>query len=151
MVVQISLNLKKPFVQADREHAFVVMDISLKMFVYFRIARSHQGEFDTAGFSVFPVFFAAGLRLVFSGTVAHKGVFLGPLPMLFEHQHPLVVGVGRSGGKEESDTLTFRLGLLHLLLGQTLATPEPCGGRDRGLCLQLQKADQWLRSEERKN
>lgn len=67
--------------------------------------------------------------------------------MLLEHQHPLVVGVGRSGGKVESDTLTFRLGLLHLLLGQTLATPEPCGGRDRGLRLKEKKKKITIRKE----
>lgn len=148
LVVQISLNLQKTFVQADRQHAFAA---SLEVFVYFRITRSHEGELNSAGFSAFPVFFVAGLRLVFSGAVAHKGVFLGPLPVLLEHQHPLVVGVGRSGRKEERDTLTFRLGLLHLLLGQTLATPEPCGGRERGLRLgQKQEEDQRFNTSERK-
>lgn len=113
------------------------------MFVYFRIASCHKGEFDSAAFSVFPVFFVGGVRLVFSSTVAHKGVFLGSLPMLFEHQHPLVVGVGRSIREEKSDTLTFRLGLLHLLLRQTLATPEPCRGKDRALCLKQKIPDNY--------
>lgn len=111
------------------------------MFVYFRMTCSYKGEFNSAAFPVFFVVFVSGLRLVFSSTVAHQGVFLGPLPMLFEHQHPLVVGVGRSSREEESDTLTFRLGLLHLLLGQTLATSEPCRGRHRALCLKQKIPD----------
>lgn len=105
------------------------------MLVYVAITRCYKGELNGAAFPVFFVFVVGGLRLVFSSTVAHKGVFLGPLPMLFEHQHSLVVGVGRRSREEESDTLTFRLGLLHLLLRQTLATPEPCGGRRRTLGL----------------
>lgn len=101
------------------------MGIRLKMLVYFRILRSHKREFNSVGFFVLPVVFVAVLRLVFSCAVAHECVFLGPLPMFLEHQHPLVVGVGRSSREEESNTFTFGLGLLHLLLGQTLATPEP--------------------------
>lgn len=105
------------------------MDISEEILIYFRIARSHKGKFNSVGilfvFFVFLVLFVAVLWFVFSSAVAHKCVFLGPLPMFLEHQHPLVVGVGRSSREEESNTFTFGLGLLHLLLGQTLATPEP--------------------------
>jgi len=70
------------------------------------------------------VLFVAVLWFVFSCAVADKCVFLGPLPMFLEHQHPLVVGVGWSSSEKESNTFTFGLGLLHLLLRQTLATPE---------------------------
>lgn len=88
------------------------------------------------GFFVFLVLFVAVFWLVFSCTVAHKCVFLGPLPMFFEHQQPLVVGVGRSSRKKESNTLTFGLGLLDLLLRQTLVTPEPCIGKEeREFCV----------------
>lgn len=104
------------------------MGISEEMLVYFRTVWSHKGKFNSVGF-LFVVFvflvFVAELWFVFSGAVAHKCVFLGPLPMFLEHQHPLVVGVGRSSRKKESDTFTFGLGFLHLLLGQTLAAPEP--------------------------
>ena len=80
---------------------------------------------------VFLVLVVAVLRLVLSCAVAHKCVLLGPLPMFLEHQHPFVVGVGRSSREEESNTFTFGLVLLHLLLGQTLATPEPCAEKGK--------------------
>ena len=48
--------------------------------------------------------------------------------MFLEHQHTLVVGVGRSSREKECNAFTFGLGLLHLLFGETFAAPEPCRG-----------------------
>lgn len=75
---------------------------------------------------VFLVLFVAVLWFVFSRAVAYKCVFLGPLSMFLEHQHPLIVGVGRSSRKKESNAFTFGLDFFHMLLRQTLAAPEPC-------------------------
>lgn len=111
------------------------MGISEEMLVYFRTVRSQKGKFNSVGFLfvvfVFLVLFVAVLWFVFSCAVAYKCVFLGPLPMFLKHQHPPVVGVGRSSRKKESNTFTFGLGLLHLLLRQTLATPEPCVEKEK--------------------
>lgn len=95
------------------------MGISEKMLFYFRSVWSHKCKFNSVGFLfvvfVFLILFVAVFWFVFSCAVAHKCVFLGPLPMFLEHQHPLVVGVGPSSRKKESNTFTFGFGLLHLL------------------------------------
>lgn len=88
-------------------------------------------------FNRFDFFFATVVLVatvpyfVLPSAVAHKCVFLGPLPMFLEHQHPLVVGVGRCSSEKKSNSFTFGLGLLHLLLRQTLAAPEPCMQRGK--------------------
>lgn len=124
LVVQVPFNLKETLIKVDSQHTFAAMGISEEILVFFRIVRSHKGKFNSMVF--FLVLFVAVLWLVFSCAVADKCVFLGPLPMFLEHQHPLVVGVGRSSRKKESNTFTFGLGLFHLFLRQTLAAPEPC-------------------------
>lgn len=105
------------------------MGICEEMLIYFRAVWSHKGKFNSMGsFSVLLVLlvlFVTELWFVLSCAVANKCVFLGPLPMFLEHQHPLVVGVGWRSSEKKSNTFTFGLGLLHLLLRQTLATPEP--------------------------
>lgn len=103
------------------------MGISEEMLVYFRTIWSQKGKFNSFLFLVFVflVVFVAVLLFVFSCAVAHQCVFLGPLSMFLEHQHPLVVGVGRSSRKKESNAFTFGLILFQLLLRQTLAAPEP--------------------------
>lgn len=111
------------------------MCISEEMLVCVRIVCSQKSKFNSVVwlFAVycFLVLFVAVLWFVFSCAVAHKCVFLGPLPMFLEHQHPLVVGVGRSSRKKKSNMFTFGLGFLYLLLRQTLATPEPCLEKQR--------------------
>lgn len=111
------------------------MDIREEMLFEIRILGSYKGKFNCVRvllvLFVFLFLFVTVLRFVFSCSVAHKCVFFGPLPMFLEHQHPLVVGVGRSSSKKESNTFTFGLGLLHLLLRQTLATPEPCIAKEK--------------------
>lgn len=80
--------------------------------------------------SVVLVLFVAVLLFVFSSTVAHESVFLGPLAMLFKHQHPFVIGIRWCSGEKESDTFTFGLCLLQLFLRNALITSEPYKGKE---------------------